>query len=182
MNTSQLALRTQKSLHVCNAFAFWCRTSRSTPFLPIIPITTPCCLWHLCFTISAFRKELGELHREAHPPVRGSFPLIQGYFSFFRCFQISFLGGHLGDVSLGELTQFQGAEGCLRASSPAVHPGHTTRSEAEAQRHAGMVSVYTCCWAKSLCSPHNQSFRVLPFLFQPWPLFLFVSWCLNTSP
>lgn len=94
MNTSLLALRTQKSLHVCNAFAFRCRTSWSTPFLPIIPITTPCCLWHLCSTISAFRKELGELHREAHPPVRGSFPLIQGCPSSFRYFQISFLGGH----------------------------------------------------------------------------------------
>lgn len=42
--------------------------------------------------------------------------------------------------------------------------------------------VCTCCWAKSLCSPHKHCFRVLPFLFQPWPPLLFHELCLNTLP
>lgn len=173
MSTSLSALRTRKSLHVCNVVAFWCRMSQSTPFLLIISITTVCCLWHLCSIISTFRTKLGKLHHEANPAGHGSFLPIQGYSSFLKYFQISFLGGHRRHFPgwTDSVPRSRGMSESIQPSSASMRQG----LEQNRTEHTMLASssVYLLLSQEPVLITRTVwCFRVLPVLFQPWlPLF-----------
>lgn len=81
----------------------------------------------------------------------------------------------MGDTSLGELTQFQGAEGCLRAPSPAVPPGCTARSEADAHRRAGRIQCVPAAEPRACARHTNNALEYCHSFSSLGPLFFFMS-------
>lgn len=133
-----------------------------------------------CVPQSLFSEEnLGELHDEANPPGHGSLHLIQGCSFSLWYFQVSFLGGH-GRHFPGWTDSVPRSRGMSESTQPSSASRMYCKIWSRCTQTCWEDTVCTCCWAKSLCSPHKQCFRVLPFLFQPWPPLLFHELCLNT--